>query len=94
MWFINKYNIKELREKLERCKNISLDEVNLDDVDELSSIKINTRMNTVNRIIDFISKTKNPYIFKVNGRLVKIEFCNNDKKAEDSITSVINGIYK
>ena len=91
---MNKYNIKELREKLERCKNISLDEVNLDDVDELSSIKINTRMNTVNRIIDFISKTKNPYIFKVNGRLVKIEFCNNDKKAEDSITSVIKSIYK
>ena len=91
---MNKYNIKELREKLERCKNISLDEVNPDDVDELSSIKINTRMNPVNRIIYFISKTKNPYIFKVNGRLVKIEFCNNDKKAEDSITSVIKSIYK
>jgi len=91
---MNKYNIKELREKLERCKNISLDEVNPDDVDELSSIRINTRMNPVNRIIDFISKTKNPYIFKVNGRLVKIEFCNNDKKAEDSITSVIKSIYK
>ena len=44
---MNKYNIKELREKLERCKNISLDEVNPDGVDKLSSIKINTRMNPV-----------------------------------------------
>ena len=44
---MNKYNIKELREKLERCKNISLNEFNPDDVDELSSIKINTRMNPV-----------------------------------------------
>ena len=51
-------------------------------------------MGGVDRIIDFISKTKNPYIFKVNGRLVKIEFCNNGKKAEDSITSVIKSIYK
>ena len=91
---MNKYNIKELREKLERCKNISLNEVNPDDVDELLSIKINTRMNPVNKIIDFTSKTKNPYIFKVNGKLVKIEFCTNDKKAEDSITSVIKSIYK
>ena len=79
---MNKYNIKELREKLERCKNISLDEVNPDDVDELSSIRINTRMNPVNRIIDFISKTKNPYIFKVNGKLVKIEFSKSEKSAE------------
>ena len=91
---MNKYNIKELQEKLERCKNISLDKVNPDDVDELSSIKINTRMNPVNRIIDFISKTKNPYIFKVNGKLVKIEFSKNDKSAEESLTNVIKSIYK
>ena len=91
---MNKHNIKKLREKLERCKNISLDEVNPDDVDELSSIKINTRMNPVNRIIDFISKTKNPYIFKVNGKLVKIEFSKNDKSAEESLTNVIKSIYK
>lgn len=91
---MNKYNIKELREKLERCKNISLNEVNPDDVDELSSIKKNTRMNPVNRIIDFISKTKNPYIFKVNGKLVKIEFSKNDTSAEESLTNVIKSIYK
>ena len=56
------YNIKELQDKLERCRNVSLDEVSIDDVDELSSVKINTRLNQVDRIIDFISKTKNPYI--------------------------------
>lgn len=75
-------------------QNISLNEVNPDDVDELSSIKINTRINPVNRIIDFISKTKNPYIFKVNGKLVKIEFSKNDKSAEESLTNVIKSIYK
>lgn len=91
---MNNYNIKELREKLEKWKNICLNEVNPDDVDELSSIKINTRMNPVNRIIDFISKTKNPYIFKVNGKLVKIEFSKNDKIAEESLTNVIKSIYK
>lgn len=91
---MNKYNIKELKEKLERCKDISLDEVNLDYVDELSSIKINTRMNPVNRIIDFTSKTKNPYIFKVDGKLVKIEFSKSEKSAEESLTNIIKSIYK
>ena len=36
---MNKYNIKELREKLNRCKNMDLKDVSLDDVDEISSIK-------------------------------------------------------
>ena len=88
------YNIKELQDKLEGCRNVSLDEVSIDDGDEPLSVKINTRLNQVDRIIDFISKTKNPYIFKANGKLVKIEFCNNGKKAEGSITSVIKSIYK
>ena len=52
---MNNYNIKELRKKIEKCKNICLNEVNPDDVDELSSIKINTRMNPVNRIIAYIN---------------------------------------
>jgi len=91
---MNKYNIKELREKLERCKNISLDEVNLDDVDELSSIKINTRMNTVNRIIDFISKTKNPYIFKVNGKLVRMSFSGNGPTADECLTQCLENLYR
>jgi len=31
--FMNKYNIEELREKLERCRNVNLDYVKLEDVD-------------------------------------------------------------
>lgn len=88
------YNIKELQGKLERCRNVSLDEVSIDDVDELSSVKINTRLNQVDRIIDFISKTKNPYVFKVNGHLVQIGFTNNGKTAEECLTNVLKQLYK
>ena len=91
---MEEYNVKELEEKIKRCKYIEVNEVNIDDVDELSEIKISRKRSKEEKILDFISKTKNPYIFKVNGRLVKIEFCNNGKKAEDSITSVIKSIYK
>ncbi len=34
----NKYNIKELEEKINRCKNMKLEDINPDDVDEISSI--------------------------------------------------------
>ena len=37
----NKYNIKELEEKINRCKNIKLEDIKPDDIDEISFIKIN-----------------------------------------------------
>lgn len=36
----NKYNIGELKEKINRCKNMVLDDVSLDDIDDIASIKI------------------------------------------------------
>ena len=91
---MEKYNVKELEEKIKRCKYIEVNEVNKDDVDELSDIKISRKKSKEEKILDFISKTKNPYIFKVNGKLVKIEFSKNDKIAEESLTNVIKSIYK
>ena len=38
-----KYNIEELAEKLERCRNVDLDDVKLEDVDEITDIKIDRR---------------------------------------------------
>ena len=91
---MKKYNIKELEEKLKISKDIDLSKINIDEVDDLNEIRISRRKSKEERIIDFISKTKNPYIFKVNGRLVKLEFTNNGRKAEDAIISVIKSIYK
>ena len=50
---MNKYNIEEIKETLERCKNMKLEEVTLDDVDEISSIKIDRRKPSEERILDF-----------------------------------------
>jgi len=91
---MKKYNIKELEEKLKKCKDIDLSEVNINEVDDLNKIRISRRKSKEERIIDFINKTKNPYIFNVNGRLVKLEFTNNGRKAEAAITNVIKSIYK
>ena len=62
----SKHNIEKLGEKLEKCRNMKLEDVTLDDVDEISSIKIDRRKPSEERILDFIIKVKNPYIFKIN----------------------------
>ena len=91
---MDKYNIEELAEKLERCKNANFDDVKLEDVDELTSIKIDRRKPSNERILDFLTKVKNPYIFKVNGKLVRIRFSDTDKTAEDCLTRVLENLYR
>ncbi len=40
-------------------------------------------------------KTKNPYIFKVNGKLVRIRFSENSNlTAEDCLTRVLQNLYR
>ena len=92
---MNKYNIEELAKKLERCRNVNLNDVKLEDVDEISSIKIDRRKLREERILDFLTKVKNPYIFKVNGKLVRISFSENSSlTAEDCLTNVLKNLYR
>ena len=89
-----KYNIQELEEKLKRCRNMKLEDVTLNDVDELSSIKIDRRKSINERILDFLTKVKNPYIFKINGRLVRMRFSENGPAAEECITNMLENLYR
>ncbi len=92
---MNKYNIEEIKEKLDRCKNMNLEDVTLDDVDEISSIKIDRRKPSNERILDFLAKVKNPYIFKVNGKLVRIRFSEDTNlTADDCLTRVLENLYR
>lgn len=90
----NKYNIEELKEKLERCKSVKLEDVTLDDVDEINSIKIDKRKPNEERILDFMVKTKNSYIFKVNSRLVRIRFLDNGSTADECLSRALENLYR
>jgi hypothetical protein len=71
------------------------DDVKLEDVDEITSIKIDRRKPKEERILDFLTKVKNPYIFKVNGKLIRIRFSENtDLTADDCLTNVLKNLYK
>ena len=91
---MKKYDVNKLREKLERCKNVSFDDITLDDVDDISTVKISKKQNDYEKILDFIENTKNPYIFKCNGKFVKIEFSENKLSAKESLISAVSDIYK
>ena len=90
----NKYNIKELEEKINRYKNIKLEDISLDDVDEISSIKIDRRKSSNERVLDFLKQVKNPYVFKVNGKLVRMSFSENGPTADDCLTRVLENLYR
>lgn len=91
---MNKKDIEALSEKLKRCREIPLDEVNPDDVDEITDIKIDKRKSSNERILDFLNKVKNPYIFKVKGKLVRIRFSDTNKTADDCLTNVLKNLYR
>ena len=91
---MNNKEIEKLAEKLERCRKISLDEVNQDEVDEITDIKIDKRKQSGERILDFLNKVKNPYIFKVNGKLVRIRFSDTNTTANDCLTNVLKNLYR
>lgn len=85
--------IEKIKEKIEKCKNMNLDDINLEEIDEISEIKIDKRKSSNDRILDFLNKTKNPYIFKSNGKKVKISFTENERTADDCLTNVLKNLY-
>lgn len=91
---MNNIDICSLREKLDKCRKMKLEDIKLDEVDDLSEIKISRKSSSNERLLDFLISVKNPYFFKLNGKLVKIEFSNNSIKAEESISNVIKSIYR
>ena len=91
---MDKYNIKELEEKLNRCKNMKLEDINPNDVDEISSIKIDRRKSSNERILDFLTQVKNPYVFKVNGRIVRMSFSETGPTVDNCLTRVLENLYR
>ena len=88
------YNIDELEKKVNTCKKLTIDEVDIDKIDELSEIKISKKKKGNERILEFIKNISNPHIFKVKDKIVKVEFTNNGVSAEDSITNIVSTIYR
>ena len=86
--------IEKLKEKLKKYENIPLSEIDINEVDEITDIKVSKRKSSKDRILDFLNEVKNPYVFKLNGKLIKISFSETNKTADECLTNVLKSLYK
>jgi hypothetical protein len=87
-------NLEELKARINKYKDISLEEIDPNNVDDITSINIDKRKSSNERLLDFLMKVKNPYVFKVKGKLVKISFSeDSNKTADDCLTNVLKNLY-
>ena len=91
---MKKYDVERIIEKVEKYKDLDLSDVNPDDIPDIKSIKIDKRKSKEERMLDFLSQVENPYVFKINGKLVQIRFSENEKTAEDCLTNVLKNLYR
>lgn len=89
-----KSNIELLEQKLERCRNTNIEDVDINEIEDVADIFIDTQKSSVERILDFLFSVKNPYVFKVKDKIVKIEFSKNNVYAKNCVTNVFKNIYK
>lgn len=87
-------NIEEIKSKITQYKNYNLYDINPDNVPDIKDIKIDKRKSSEERLLDFLNSYENPYVIKVNGKLVQMVFSNTGKTAEDCLTSVLKNLYK
>ena len=78
-----------LKNKLEDSKKMEINKTEIDEIDNINEIEIDKEKPSSTRIIDFIKKSKNPYMFLVDDMKVKIEYGNNDRKINQCINSLI-----
>lgn len=87
-------NIEELKEKLNKCKSLEFTDVDINDLEDINNINFSKKQSSNEKILDFIKSSNNPYMFKCNGKIVKIEFANNNISASNSLESSIKQIYQ
>lgn len=87
-------NTDNLKEKLIKCKNINFDDVDINDLEDITKINFSKKQNNQDKIIDFIKSSKNPYMFQCNGKKIQIAFANTDDIAEEKLKKTLNKIYQ
>jgi len=89
-----KYDIEYLQNKLLQCKDKQIENININEIDKFDDINIDENKKGKERILDFLLKCKNPYTFKVNGTIVRLQFSDNCSiTAEQCISRVLKNEY-
>ena len=87
--------LDELLKKVRKQKQLSLQEIDKEEVNDIREIKLTRKKSSKQRILDFLNEVKNPYFFKIDGYIVQIAF--NDKSelsADDCLYNSLKDFYR
>ena len=63
---------------LEEMKNVDVRSVDRDSLVDIADIKVDPSLSREERIADYVSQIKNPYLFICNGVVVKLSFARSN----------------
>lgn len=67
----------QMRTKLEQCRSADLMESDPDGLVDLKDVRIDTSRPVRERMEDFVRQVDNPYLFKVDGLIIKTVYPSN-----------------
>lgn len=70
---------------LEYYKSLKIEDVKLEDLKDISEVKINSDLPVIERILSFMVQIGNPYLFKVGNVPVKVGFSQNGPTLQKSL---------
>ena len=70
-------------EKLQAMKNSANEPADKESLVDIRDVKINQELPVTERILQFITLTKNPYLFKYGDKVVRINFAETEATFED-----------
>ena len=79
----------KLKTKLQLVKNSNLNYIQEKDIDNIEEINVDINMPKKDRMIGFLKKVKNPYVFMVDGLKVKFEYSDKGLNINQCIENLI-----
>jgi len=75
--------------EFEMLKSISIDSIDRDTIQNINSIDIDTSLSIEERYKNLLKQTRNPYFFRCNGTIVKVEFTDNNLSLQEALTDTL-----
>lgn len=75
------------KSQLDECRKADFNNCSLNDLPDVSNLKIDIDEPIINRTRKYFADVKNPYMFRVGDVGVKIN-CSGDKNLSDSIVNI------
>lgn len=75
------------KSQLEECRKADFNTCNMNDLPDVTNLKIDIDEPIINRARKYFKDVKNPYMFRVGDIGVKIN-CSGDKNLSDSIVNI------